>query len=222
MTRLEVEKKVLHRNDMVARSNRERFDALGAYVINIISGPGSGKTTLLEKTIGSLEKAISLAVIEGDVETDNDAARLRALGIPVEAVITGGACHLDATMVGRAFEKLKPRLGPALHLLIVENVGNLVCPTAFDVGEDEKVAVLSVTEGEDKPLKYPALFHAASVCLVTKVDLLPHLDFDVEKLYTNLKAINPDIKIFPLSAKTGEGMEAWLDSLKARAKGMKP
>lgn len=217
MATLEIEKKVLSRNDLVARRNREKFDALGAYAINMISSPGSGKTTVLEATLKSLAGGLSLAVIEGDVETDNDAVRIRAAGAPVEAIVTGGACHLDAAMVSRAFDALAPKLGGKLDLLVIENVGNLVCPSAFDLGEDEKVALVSVTEGEDKPLKYPALFNAAGVCLVTKADLLPHLDFDFDALTRNIRAVNPAIRVIPLSAKTGQGMEKWTGYLKERA-----
>jgi hydrogenase nickel incorporation protein HypB len=208
-----VERKVLGRNDLVAQRNRERFKSLGAYVVNLISSPGAGKTTLLEATLRQLAQTLSVAVIEGDVQTDNDARRVAATGVPVEAVVTGGACHLDASMVGRAFAALEPKLGRALDLLIVENVGNLVCPASYDVGEDEKIALVSVTEGEDKPLKYPALFHAAKTCLVTKVDLLPHLDFDYDALLRNTRAVNPDLKIFALSARTSEGMAEWLSHL---------
>lgn len=221
--RIEVEKKVLGRNDLVAAANREKFDRLGAYVVNLISSPGAGKTTLLEKTLEGLAATLKVAVIEGDVATDNDARRIRSHNIQVEAVITGGACHLDATMVGRAFDNLAPSLGDTLDLLIVENVGNLVCPSAFDVGEDEKIALVSVTEGEDKPLKYPALFLAAGVCLITKCDLIPHLDFDFNLLIENVRAVNPKMRVYPLSAKTGEGLAAWTDHLKnARPKGQKP
>ncbi len=218
MGRIEVEQKVLGRNDLVARANRAKFDELGAYVINLISSPGAGKTTLLENTLGLLADKIGVGVIEGDVQTDNDAARIMATGVPVEMVITGGACHLDAPMVGKALGGLREKLdADSLGLLVVENVGNLVCPSAYDVGEDEKVALVSVTEGEDKPLKYPALFHAAGVCLVTKIDLLPYLDFDVELLVRNVRAVNPALKVFMVSAKTGEGMDEWIAYLLERS-----
>jgi len=217
MSRVSVEKRILGRNDLVAAANREKFDRAGAYVVNLISSPGSGKTTLLEKTLAALSKRLKTAVIEGDVETDNDAVRLRATGVPVEAIVTGGACHLDASMVGRAFTNLLPLTVDGLDLLIVENVGNLVCPSAFDLGENEKVALVSVTEGEDKPLKYPALFLAAGVCVVTKADLLPHLDFDLAALTANIRAVNPALKVFVLSARTGQGMEEWLGYLVSRA-----
>jgi hydrogenase nickel incorporation protein HypB len=219
MTDIAVERKVLGRNDLVADKNRQRFKALGAYVINMISSPGTGKTTVLEQTLDKITEKLKTAVIEGDVQTKNDADRIEAVGIPVEAVVTGGACHLDAAMVGRAWAALEPRLDPEIDLLIVENVGNLVCPSAYDVGEDEKVALVSVTEGEDKPLKYPALFHAATTCLVTKIDLLPYLDFDVDLLIENARSVNPNLNVFAVSAKTGEGMQAWLDYLVDMANG---
>jgi len=216
---IKVEKRVLSRNDVVATRNRVGFTERGAYVVNMISSPGTGKTTILEATLGRIvEAGRSVAVIEGDVQTENDAVRVAATGVPVEAVVTGGACHLDATMVGKAWQRLEPSLPAALDILIVENVGNLVCPSAYDVGEDEKVALVSVTEGEDKPLKYPALFNAATTCLVTKVDLLPYLEFDVEELVKNARAVNPALNIFLLSAKSGEGMDEWVEYLIGKAK----
>ncbi len=220
MREIAVERKVLGRNDAVALRNRRLFNEKGSYVINMISSPGTGKTSMLEATLGRLSDAgVSVAVIEGDVQTENDAERVAATGAPVEAVVTGGACHLDATMVGKAWSNLKEKVGENLDLLIVENVGNLVCPSAYDVGEDEKVALVSVTEGEDKPIKYPALFHAATSCLITKIDLLPYLDFDVELLEKNARSLNPRMKVFKVSAKSGEGMEKWIEYLKSRAKG---
>lgn len=217
MSGIALERRVLGKNDLVAERNRRLFRSRGAYVVNLISSPGAGKTTLLEKTLGALASGLSVAVVEGDVQTKNDAERVAATGVPVEAVETGGACHLDAAMVGRAFEALAPRLPVRLDLLIVENVGNLVCPSAFDLGEDEKIALVSVTEGEDKPLKYPALFHAARTCIVTKCDLLPHLDFDVEALEANARAVNPHLTLIRVSARTGEGMDRWVNHLRERA-----
>jgi len=217
---LVVERKVMARNESVADANRALFRELGAYTVNLISSPGAGKTTLLEATLQQLqnEEGVRLAVVEGDVQTENDADRLAATGVPVEAIVTGGACHLDAAMVRRATQALGARLPGGIDLLIVENVGNLVCPAAYDVGEDEKVALVSVTEGEDKPLKYPALFHNAGTLLVTKTDLLPHLDFDVELLIRNARSVNPQLRIFPVSARTGEGMDVWRDYLLERAR----
>ena len=215
-----MERKVLARNETVADANRALFEELGAYTVNLISSPGAGKTTLLEATLHHLQDRdrVRVAVVEGDVQTENDADRLAATGVPVEAIVTGGACHLDAAMVRRATRTLASRLEDGIDLLIVENVGNLVCPASYDVGEDEKVALVSVTEGEDKPLKYPALFHNAATLLVTKVDLLPHLEFDVDLLIRNARAVNPELAVFPVSARTGEGMDVWRDYLVGRAR----
>ncbi len=218
MNRIEVEQRVLARNEALAQQNRTRFRAAGSYVVNLISSPGAGKTTLLVATLEALPERIRAGVIEGDVQTDNDARRIAATGVPVEAIETGGACHLDAPMVGRAFQALVEREGAAPDLLLVENVGNLVCPASYDLGEDEKVALVSVTEGEDKPVKYPALFHHASVLVVTKVDLLPHLEFDLDALIRNARAVNPRLRVFTVSARTGEGMEHWVDYLVARCR----
>ncbi len=218
MSRIEVEQRVLARNEALARRNRERFRAAGSYVVNLISSPGAGKTTLLVATLQALPDGIRAGVIEGDVQTDNDARRIAATGAPVEAIETGGACHLDAPMVGRAFQALVERERGAPDLLLVENVGNLVCPASYDLGEDEKVALVSVTEGEDKPVKYPALFHHAAVLVVTKVDLLPHLEFDLDALIRNARAVNPALEVFTVSARTGEGMGAWIDYLVARCR----
>jgi hydrogenase nickel incorporation protein HypB len=215
-----VERKVMARNETVADANRALFRDLGAYAVNLISSPGAGKTTLLEATLRGLQDAdgVRLAVVEGDVQTENDAVRLAATGVPVEAIVTGGGCHLDAAMVRRAARALGARLPAGVDLLIVENVGNLVCPATYDLGEDEKVALVSVTEGEDKPLKYPALFHNAATLVVTKTDLLPHLAFDVELLIANARSVNPQLRVFPVSARTGEGMGAWREYLLQRAR----
>jgi len=213
-----VEQKVLARNDALAEANRGLFRQAGAYAVNLISSPGTGKTALLEATLARLAGRLRVGVVEGDVQTENDATRIAATGTPVEAVVTGGACHLDAAMVRRAFTALSARTDADLDLLVIENVGNLVCPSSYDLGEDEKVALVSVTEGEDKPLKYPALFHAATLLVITKVDLLPHLDFDVEALERNALAINPRLQTFRVSARTGEGMERWVEYLETRAK----
>ncbi len=213
MREIHVERKVLARNDRVAEANRALLRTLGARSVNLISSPGTGKTALLEATLERLAQRLRVAVVEGDVQTENDAERIARTGVPVEAVVTGGACHLDAAMVHRALGALQPRLGSGLDLLIVENVGNLVCPAAYDLGEDEKIALVSVTEGEDKPLKYPALFHAASVLVVTKLDLLPHLEFDLDALLRNARSLNPRLTVFPLSARTGDGMDPWIAHL---------
>jgi hydrogenase nickel incorporation protein HypB len=175
--------------------------------LNLVSSPGSGKTTLLVRTLNALKESQSMAVIEGDQQTDNDAERIRATGVPAIQINTGKGCHLDASMVGHALQQLEI---PQNTLLFIENVGNLVCPAAFDLGEAAKVVVLSVTEGEDKPLKYPDMFRAARLMLLNKCDLLPYLNFDVAQVINNAKRVNPDIEIILLSATSGEGMNAWL------------
>ena len=218
MTEIRVEERVLSRNERVAAENRRLLRSLGAYTVNLISSPGSGKTTLLEATLRRLEGRARVAVIEGDVQTRNDAERIEATGVPVEAIVTGGGCHLDAAMVGRALGALAGRLPGGVDLVVIENVGNLVCPSSYDLGEDEKVALVSVTEGEDKPLKYPALFHNASVLLVTKVDLLPHLRCDLDALSRNALAVNPGLRVFPVSAQEGTGMDPWVEYLLAQAR----
>ncbi|WP_127903816.1 hydrogenase nickel incorporation protein HypB [Solirhodobacter olei] len=209
---IEVETDILARNDALALGNRRVLAALGAYAVNLVSSPGSGKTTLLVKTIEALS-ATPLAVIEGDQQTENDADRIRATGAPAVQINTGKGCHLDAHMVGNAMDRLALKPG---SLLFIENVGNLVCPAAFDLGEDAKVAILSVTEGEDKPLKYPDMFTAASLAILNKTDLAPHCDADLAAYEANLKRVNPAIEILRLSARTGEGMGAWIAWLRAR------
>ncbi|MEZ4598273.1 MAG: hydrogenase nickel incorporation protein HypB [Syntrophotaleaceae bacterium] len=201
-----VETDILAKNDRLAAGNRARFAEQGLFVLNLVSSPGSGKTTLLEKTLRDLQGFCAFAVIEGDQQTDNDARRIAATGVPVKQVNTGAGCHLDAHMVAHAVEIFQLE---ALDSVLIENVGNLVCPATFDLGEHHKVVVLSVTEGEDKPLKYPAMFHNADLMLLNKVDLLPHLDFDVEQCKAFARKVNPEIRIFEVSAKSGQGMEAW-------------
>lgn len=209
---IEVETSILAKNDSYADSNRRVLNALGVLALNLVSSPGSGKTTLLCKTIEMLGD-VPLAVIEGDQQTSFDADRVRATGAKAVQVNTGKGCHLDANMVGHAMDDL--RLPPHAYLFI-ENVGNLVCPAAFDLGEDAKVAILSVTEGEDKPLKYPDMFTAASLAILNKVDLAVHCDSDLDAYETNLRRINPTIDILRVSARTGEGMGPWIDWLRAR------
>lgn len=209
---IEVETSILAKNDGYAEVNRRVLKALGVLALNLVSSPGSGKTTLLCKTIEMLGEA-PLAVIEGDQQTSVDADRIRATGAKAVQVNTGKGCHLDAQMVGHAMDEL--RLPPDAYLFI-ENVGNLVCPAAFDLGEDAKVAILSVTEGEDKPLKYPDMFTAAKLAILNKVDLAVHCDSDLEAYEANLRRINPTIEILRVSARTGEGMQAWIDWLRAR------
>ena len=206
---IEVETSILAKNDAYAMANRRVLKALGALAVNLVSSPGSGKTTLLCETIRRLGTA-PLAVIEGDQQTSADADRIRATGATAIQINTGKGCHLDAHMVGHAMDDLS--LAPG-SFLFIENVGNLVCPAAFDLGEDAKIAILSVTEGEDKPLKYPDMFTAAKVAILNKVDLAPHTDADLDAYESNLRRVNPAITILRLSARTGQGMEAWIQWL---------
>jgi len=206
-----VQTDILAKNNAIAEDNRLLFREKGLFVLNLVSSPGSGKTTILERTLKDLAGTCRAAVIEGDQQTDNDAQRIAATGVPVKQVNTGAGCHLDAHMVLHAAAHFNLS---DLDLLLIENVGNLVCPASFDLGEHHKVVVLSVTEGEDKPLKYPQMFHAADIMLLNKVDLLPHLDFDVEKCKEMARRVSPGITIFEVSSRTGEGMDAWYAWLK--------
>jgi hydrogenase nickel incorporation protein HypB len=209
-----IEEDILGKNNRLAAFNRALFKDKGIFVLNLVSSPGSGKTTLLERTLRDLSASLRCAVIEGDQQTDNDAQRIAATGVPVRQINTGAGCHLDARMVMNGTEAFDM---DNLDLLLIENVGNLVCPAAFDLGEHHKVAVLSVTEGEDKPLKYPQMFHNSTVMLLNKTDLLPYLDFDVEKCKEYARRVSPGILIFEVSAKSGEGMEEWYRWLNAGA-----
>lgn len=210
---LEVEIDVLDKNNQLAARNRARFAARELLVLNLVSSPGSGKTTLLTETLLRLKGKTACAVIEGDQQTVNDAARIRATGTPAIQVNTGKGCHLDAQMIADAAPRLPLDDG---GILFIENVGNLVCPASFDLGERHKVAVLSVTEGEDKPLKYPHMFAAASLMLLNKIDLLPYLNFDVERCLEAARAVNPQIEVILISATSGEGMDSWLAWLEAQ------
>ena len=211
---VQIEQDILAKNDAVAAANRQRLADRGIFALNLVSSPGSGKTTLLVKTIQALQGRLKVAVIEGDQQTTLDADRIRATGAPAVQVNTGKGCHLDADMVRRALDRLDPADG---SLLLIENVGNLVCPAAFDLGEAHKVVILSVTEGEDKPLKYPDMFHAADLLLVNKTDLLPYVQFDVEAAIGHARRVRPGIEALRVSATTGEGMDAWLDWLERGA-----
>ncbi|WP_119286565.1 hydrogenase nickel incorporation protein HypB [Azohydromonas sediminis] len=204
---VQVERDVLAKNDAHAQRNRRLLAERGVFALNLVSSPGSGKTTLLVRTIERLAGRLPVAVIEGDQQTSRDADRVRATGAPALQINTGKGCHLDAAMVETAIERLAPAPD---SVLMIENVGNLVCPSAFDLGEAHKVVVLSVTEGEDKPLKYPDMFHAASLMLLNKVDLLPHLHFDVEACVTHARRVNPAIEVLPVSATRGDGLDAWI------------
>lgn len=206
-----VEEYLLAKNDRLAARNREHFSRHRLFVLNLVSSPGSGKTTLLERTLRDLSETVSFAVLEGDQQTANDAMRIAATGAPVKQINTGAGCHLDAHMVGHGVEVFDLA---ATDVLMIENVGNLVCPASFDLGEDHKVVVLSVTEGEDKPLKYPQMFRAADLLLINKVDLLPYLRFDLEKCKGFVRQVHPEVKILEVSALTGEGMAEWYGWLK--------
>ncbi len=218
--RVSLEQNLLARNDALAAANRQRLAEQGILALNLVSSPGSGKTTLLEQTIRRLQGRVAVSVIEGDQQTSQDADRIRATGAPALQINTGKGCHLDAHMVGHALEHLAPAEG---SVVMIENVGNLVCPAAFDLGEAAKVVILSVTEGEDKPLKYPDMFAASRLLLLNKVDLLPHLDFDVERCLGYARRIRPDLEVLRVSARTGEGLDAWIAWIEAarpvRAKG---
>ncbi len=205
-----VELDILAKNDGYAEANRVRFAGLGVLALNLVSSPGAGKTSLLTATAAALDGRMSMAVIEGDQATENDAARIRAAGVPAVQINTGRVCHLDAHMIGHAMDGLTLGAG---DVLFIENVGNLVCPATFDLGEHAKVAVLSVTEGDDKPAKYPDMFMAADLMVLNKIDLLPHVDFDVARCIAHARALNPDIEVLELSARTGEGMAGWVDWL---------
>lgn len=202
---VQVQKSLMSFNDGVAAANRRAFGS--TLVLNIVSSPGSGKTALLERTVQGLTPGLSMAVVVGDLETDNDAVRLNAAGAPSVQIATGAVCHLEAEMVARAVDQLDLR---GLDVLVIENVGNLVCPAAWDLGEDLRVTMLSVTEGEDKPLKYPLLFREASAVVLTKTDLLPHLRFDLSACRGHIHQIHPKLPIFEVSATDGEGVEEWL------------
>lgn len=205
---VKLEQDLLAKNDGYAETNRRYLLAHGIFALNLVSSPGSGKTTLLVKAIEALNGGLPLAVIEGDQQTENDAARIRAAGAPAIQINTGKGCHLDAQMVGHAMQRLGLQDD---SLLLIENVGNLVCPASFDLGEAHKVVILSVTEGEDKPLKYPDMFRAADLMLLNKCDLLPHLDFDAELAVEYARRINPKLRVIRISASSGEGMAEWLE-----------
>lgn len=208
-----LEKEILAKNNLIAGRNREWFRARDILALNLVSSPGSGKTTLLERTILDLGKQIPLLVIEGDQETTNDAERIRATGCKVVQVNTGTGCHLDANMVARGIEELRP---PKKSAVMIENVGNLVCPALFDLGEKSKVVILSVTEGDDKPLKYPHMFRASDIMILNKIDLLPYVQFDMDKCVQYARQVNPNIQVFQLSATTGEGLDIWYHWLRQR------
>jgi hydrogenase nickel incorporation protein HypB len=209
---IEVRERLMARNDELAAIVRRRLEAAGVVALNFVSSPGAGKTALLERTLAALGDDLGIAVVTGDVQTQNDATRLaRHTTRLVQAVVTGGACHLDASQITEALAAIDL---DRTRLLFVENVGNLVCPASWDLGEAAKVTVFSVTEGEDKPLKYPKMFRVSRYVLLNKIDLLPHLEFDVDLALANARAVNPDLRVFTTSARTGEGLDAWLGFLR--------
>ncbi|TYO96644.1 hydrogenase nickel incorporation protein HypB [Geothermobacter ehrlichii] len=210
---IRVEENLLAKNDRLAAANRVRFTRHGLLTLNLVSSPGSGKTTLLETTLRALKDELRFAVLEGDQQTSNDADRIAATGVPAHQINTGAGCHLDAHMVAHGVDHFDL---DNLDVLLIENVGNLVCPASFDLGEDSKVTVLSITEGEDKPLKYPQMFRAAAIVIVNKIDLLPHLDFDLDQCRQFIRQVNPQARIFELSCRSGAGMDAWYDWLRAQ------
>jgi hydrogenase nickel incorporation protein HypB len=209
---VQIEQDILSKNNQYANANRRYFQDKGILALNMVSSPGSGKTTLLSKTIEDLKAELSLSVIEGDQQTTNDADRIRETGVKALQINTGKGCHLDGHMVGHALDNLQPEDG---SVMFIENVGNLVCPAAFDLGEAHKVAILSITEGEDKPIKYPDMFAAADLILMNKIDLLPYLDFNIEQCIEYAQRVNPSIKVLRVSATTGEGMDSWYQWIKA-------
>jgi hydrogenase nickel incorporation protein HypB len=213
--KITVVRDILEANDRIAQQNRDLFNENKLLVINLMSSPGAGKTSLLERSITALKKDLRIGVIEGDIQSSQDAERIAQTGIPVVQINTGGACHLDGNMIRDTFGEFSFK---DLDLLVVENVGNLVCPAEFKVGEDFKAMILSVTEGDDKPAKYPLMFHESSVLLINKIDLLPYVDCSVEKIREDALKINPGLSIFEISCKTGEGLEDWYNWVRERAR----
>ena len=217
MNRVPLEKKVLSENDRIAAELRERFRQNHVLVVNLISSPGSGKTTLLEKTLEAFPRGAGVAVLTGDIQTENDANRLKRFGFPAKQITTGGTCHLDARMIERHLADWPLE---DLDLLFIENVGNLVCPSSYDLGEAAKIVLLSVTEGEDKPLKYPSIFFKSELVVITKMDLLPYVPFDISKAEENARRVHPDVEIVRVSCTAGDGLGEWLQWLEGRKKAL--
>jgi hydrogenase nickel incorporation protein HypB len=213
MRQVPLERKVLSENDRIANGLRRRFAETGVLCLNLISSPGSGKTTLLERTLEAFPAGTRVAVLTGDIQTENDAARLRRFGFPVRQITTGGTCHLDARMIERALADWRL---DEIELLFIENVGNLVCPASYDLGEAAKIVVLSVAEGEDKPLKYPAIFLKSQLVVLSKTDLLPYVPFNISAAEANARRIHPEIEVLKLSCLTGAGLEQWRGWIEAR------
>ena len=212
-TVIDVERDILHQNNLLAERNRGYFDAKNILCLNLVSSPGSGKTSLLEKTLTDLKGELDFVVIEGDQQTTNDADRIHATGTKVTQINTGKGCHLDSHMIFHALQGLKPKEN---SVLFIENVGNLVCPAMFDLGEKERVVIMSVTEGDDKPLKYPDMFHTSTLCIINKTDLLPYVPFDINKAKENAKKVNHKLEIIEVSCTSGEGLSQWYDWLKSK------
>lgn len=210
---IDLEQDILHENNLLAQRNRGYFEGRNVFAINLVSSPGSGKTTLLERTLTDLKGELRFAVIEGDQQTTNDADRIHATGTKVTQINTGKGCHLDAHMVLHAVQGMKI---PTDSVLFIENVGNLVCPAMFDLGENERVVVISVTEGEDKPIKYPDMFYSSTICIINKIDLLPYVPFDLEKCRQYALQVNPTLKLFEVSCTSGEGLGEWYEWLKSK------
>lgn len=210
---VDVEQDVLHQNNLLAQRNRGYFEAKNILALNLVSSPGSGKTTLLEKTLSDLKNELSCYVIEGDQQTSNDADRIHATGTPVVQINTGKGCHLDAHMILHALQHLKPKENA---VMFIENVGNLVCPAMFDLGETARVVIASVTEGDDKPLKYPDMFHSSQVCIINKTDLLPYVPFSMEAFKENAGKVNPGLEFIEVSAYKGDGLAVWYNWLKQK------
>jgi hydrogenase nickel incorporation protein HypB len=218
MNRLPLEKKVLSENDRVAAELRERFRQNNVLVVNLISSPGSGKTTLLEKTLEAFPRSERVAVLTGDIQTENDANRLKRFGFPTKQITTGGTCHLDARMIDKHLADWKV---DDIDILFIENVGNLVCPSSYDLGEAAKIVLLSVTEGEDKPLKYPSIFFRSELVIVTKTDLLPYVPFDIVKAEENARKVHPGVEIVRVSCTAGDGLSEWLQWLERKKRAVR-
>lgn len=210
---ISVETDILSKNNLLAERNRGFFEALDIFAINMVSSPGSGKTSIIERTIAEISDQLKFYVIEGDQQTANDAERIQKAGAEAVQINTGNGCHLDADMVNKAAKQLAPE---SHSVLIIENVGNLICPSMFDLGEGKRITIFSVTEGDDKPAKYPTIFHTSHVCIINKTDLLPYVDFDIERAKNLVKRLNPEMEFFEVSAKTGEGMDEWYNWLKSQ------
>jgi hydrogenase nickel incorporation protein HypB len=216
--KITVVRDILEANERIARQNREIFDENNLVVINLMSAPGSGKTSILERSIDALKDEIRMGIVEGDIQSSRDAERVARKGVPAVQINTGSACHLDGNMIRDTFKDFDFR---SLQLLVVENVGNLVCPAEFNIGEDYKIMMLSVTEGDDKPAKYPLMFRISKVLLINKIDLLPYVDCSIERIEEEAKKINPDLTIFRISCKTGEGLNDWYSWLRDKVKNKK-